>query len=62
MEQVSIDTIDSNDENRVLAENFEKMRHTIKQYTDNLETMVAQRTRELNETMGEPLFATIRSG
>jgi signal transduction histidine kinase len=43
----------SNDEIGVLAGDFEKMRQTIKQYTDNLEAMVAQRTRELNDAMVE---------
>lgn len=45
--------LSTDDEIGLLAGKFEKMRETIKQYTDNLEAMVAQRTRELNETMVE---------
>jgi signal transduction histidine kinase len=37
----------SNDEIGTLADNFEKMRITIKEYTGNLETMVFERTKEL---------------
>jgi signal transduction histidine kinase len=43
----------SNDEIGGLAENFEQMRTTIKQYTGNLEKMVAERTNELREAQKE---------
>ena len=43
----------TNDEIGSLAHNFEQMRKTIKQYTENLEKMVADRTRELKETQKE---------
>jgi signal transduction histidine kinase len=39
--------VDSNDEIGVLADNFDKMRLTVKAYTGNLETMVFERTKEL---------------
>ncbi len=37
----------TNDEIGILADNFNKMRLTIKEYTENLEKMVAERTRQL---------------
>ena len=37
----------SNDEIGVLADNFDKMRMTVKEYTGNLEAMVFERTKEL---------------
>jgi len=43
----------TNDEIGSLANNFEQMRKTIKQYTGNLEKMVADRTRELKEAQKE---------
>jgi signal transduction histidine kinase len=43
----------TNDEIGSLADNFEQMRITIKQYTGNLEKMVADRTQELKETQKE---------
>jgi|GEM_PF-1371913 Signal transduction histidine kinase len=41
----------SNDEIGVLADNFEKMRMTVKEYTGNLESKVGQRTTELRQAM-----------
>ena len=41
----------SNDEIGILAENFEKMRMTVKEYTGNLESKVEQRTTELRQAM-----------
>ncbi len=40
----------SNDEVGVLAQSFEKMRQTIKKYTDRLEQIVEERTKELQKT------------
>jgi signal transduction histidine kinase len=37
----------SNDEIGILADNFDKMRTTVKEYTSNLESMVSERTKEL---------------
>jgi signal transduction histidine kinase/CheY-like chemotaxis protein len=41
----------SNDEIGVLADNFEKMRMTVKEYTGNLESEVEKRTTELRHAM-----------
>lgn len=41
----------SNDEIEVLADNFEKMRMTVKEYTGNLESVVEKRTTELRQAM-----------
>jgi signal transduction histidine kinase len=43
----------ANDEIGSLADNFEQMRKTIKEYTANLEKMVAERTKELKEAQKE---------
>jgi signal transduction histidine kinase len=45
----------TNDEIGVLANGFETMRTTIKLYTDNLEQMVEERTRQLNASLKEQL-------
>jgi signal transduction histidine kinase len=52
----------TSDEIGSLAENFEQMRKTIKQYTGNLEKMVADRTRELKEAQKELVEKAHQSG
>ncbi len=52
----------SNDEIGSLAEHFEKMRTTIKEYTGNLEKMVADRTRELREAQKELVEKAHKAG
>lgn len=43
----------SHDETGILANHFEKMRKKVKEYTENLEKMVADRTEELEATQKE---------
>jgi signal transduction histidine kinase len=43
----------SQDETEILANHFEKMRKKVKEYTENLEKMVADRTEELKATQKE---------
>ena len=52
----------TSDEIGSLAENFEQMRETIKQYTGNLEKMVADRTQELKEAQKELVEKAHQSG
>ena len=47
--------IAADDEIGILAEKFDEMRHTIRQYTDNLESIVEQRTEQLNEAQREKM-------
>lgn len=46
-------TTSTDDEIGVLAKNFDKMRQTIKEYTENLEKMVAERTEQLKAAQKE---------
>jgi signal transduction histidine kinase len=46
----------TNDEIGLLANSFETMRQTIKQYTVNLELMVQERTQQLNASLHEQLI------
>lgn len=46
----------TNDEIGILASDFEQMRQMIKQYTDNLEQMVDERTQQLNTSLKEQLI------
>lgn len=45
----------TDDEVGVLAQGFEQMRETVKQYTENLEQMVEERTQHLNTSLKEQL-------
>jgi signal transduction histidine kinase len=53
---------DSNDEIGMLARNFETMRQTVKQYTEDLETMVMQRTAQLEAAQKELIDKAHKSG
>jgi signal transduction histidine kinase len=52
----------SDDEIGSLTEHFEKMRLTVKEYTGNLEKMVADRTRDLQETQNELVEKAHKAG
>ncbi|MGA1824951.1 MAG: ATP-binding protein [bacterium] len=52
----------TNDEVGVLASNLETMRQTIKQYTENLEQMVAERTKQLEAAQKELVEKAHKAG
>ncbi|HLV32321.1 MAG TPA: ATP-binding protein [Chitinispirillaceae bacterium] len=54
--------IDSNDEMGILAQNFELMRQTIRNYTTNLQKMVKERTRALEAAQKELVVKAHQAG
>jgi signal transduction histidine kinase len=53
---------DANDEIGILADNFERMRLTVKEYTETLEKKVADRTRELEAAQKELVEKAHKAG